>query len=374
MTEPARDEFHALLEAAVDGIVVIDDRGIVAAFSRAAEEMFGYRADEVIGHNVSMLMPEPYHHEHDGYLERYQRTGEARIIGIGREVSARRKDGSVFPIYLAVGEIRGERPRFVGIIRDITERTRQRQAEIEVRQHRERLAHVGRISLMGEMAAGLAHELNQPLGAITNYAQAARRMLESGQGTDEVDEALGRISMQALRAGDVIRRLRAMIRKRDSEPSIVDVNGIVQDTLGLVEADARANAVRLRVELIPDPPPVRCDVVQIQQVLLNLVRNAIDAMRDDEGQRRTIVIRTDAGDDGMVGIEVADTGPGLEPEHEFRLFTPFHTTKPDGLGLGLSISRSLVESHGGELQYRPNAPRGAVFRFTLPAAKGDADG
>lgn len=369
---PAQDEFQALLEAAVDGIVVIDEFGHISAFNAAAERLFGYTAAEVIGNNVSMLMPNPYRDEHDGYLANYRDTGVRRIIGIGREATARRKDGSEFPIYLAVGESRGTRGRrFVGIIRDLSER---RRYEERLRQNRERLAHVGRISLMGEMAGGLAHEINQPLGAIANYAQAARRMLAAGDDTAGATEALDHISIQALRAGDVIRRLRTMIRKRDSEPEQIDINSVVQGTLPLVDADARANGIRLRVELTPDLAPVRCDVVQIQQVLLNLVRNAIDAMQAAGSSRRQVVIRTARSGTDTIAVEVADTGPGVDPGIVAQLFTPFHTTKPDGLGLGLSISRSLVEGHGGNLGFRANEPDGAVFMFTLPIVAGDGDG
>lgn len=486
-------EFEALLDAAVDAIVVIDHRGLVVAFNPAAEQLFGYRADEVAGRNVSMLMPQPYRREHDRYLENYQRTGEPKIIGIGREVTAQRKDGSTFPIYLTVGESRREgRPsRFVGIIRDISdlkryqEELRQREeqlrlvfdnaplatatfgedggilganqafcslfgypedevpglsfraithpdhldgaarrlaaafrgeieryalteryltkdgreivgmlhagvahdsdgrpqllvaqiedrtghfrAEEELRQHRERLAHVGRISVMGEMAAGLAHEINQPLSAISNYAQASRRLVAQGE-TGELDDALDKISAQALRAGEVIRRLRSMIRKSEAELERVDVNDLVHGVLGLVEADARASGVRLRLELTPDLPPVRCDVVQIQQVLLNLVRNAIDTIVGDAGRHLKVVIETGFHGPHAVRVAVADSGPGVDDETAQRLFTPFFTTKPKGLGLGLSISRTIVESHGGELAFTANQPQGAVFWFTLPRA------
>lgn len=488
----SQGEFEALLAAAVDAIIVIDGSGTISAFNPAAERMFGYGAAGVAGRNVTILMPEPYKSAHDGYLRHYHDSGEAHIIGIGREVTAQRADGSTFPIDLAVGEIHGgEQRRFVGIIRDISERkrveeqlrqreeqlrlvfdhaplatvtynedgnissanqafcallgytleealrlnyrvithaddlegamrrmaeafrgeleryalpkryltkdgrvvhgmlhagmvhdasgkpllmvaqiedrSRQQQAEKEVRQHRERLAHVGRISLMGEMAAGLAHEINQPLSAIGNYAQASKRILQEGGDTGEATEALDKISMQALRAGEVIRRLRSMIRKRDSEPAIVDVNELVSDTLELVEVDARANNVRLRLELTPSLPAVRCDVIQIQQVLLNLVRNGIDAMLTASGERPHITIRTMASGERAVEIAVADAGFGVSPDVAQRLFTPFYTTKRDGLGLGLSISRGIVEAHGGELGHRANAPHGTIFFFTLPA-------
>ena len=365
------EELRALLDAAVDAIIVIDSRGHIETFSKAAERMFGYSAEEILGKNVNLLMPEPDRSAHDGYLRRYELTGEARIIGIGRDVQARRRDGTVFPASLAVGRISGaEPPRFVGFIRDISERVA---AEHAAAQAQERLAHVARLSTMGEMAAGLAHEINQPLAAITTYAQACQRMLDKGEAPDAVDirEALVEIGRQALRAGEVIRRLRGFVANRAVRPELIGCNRLLEDAVSLARPDLRANDVRLRLDVAPNLPDVMADAVQLQQVLINLIRNAIDATLQGGAAQREIrlcALCTAAG----VEISVHDHGPGLDPAALTNLFNPFFTTKPHGTGLGLAISRTIVQAHGGTLAYREEPGGGACFFFTLPALCGDA--
>jgi two-component system, LuxR family, sensor kinase FixL len=490
-------EFRSLLNAAVDAIIVIDHRGRIEQFSLASERIFGYAAAEVIGQNVDVLMPAPYRAEHDAYMDRYQGTGEARIIGIGREVKARRKDGSVFPCELAVGQVQGVMPpRFIGFIRDITLRklseerlrrseselrlaqqlanlgnyvehldrseanyqspqlsrilgidaasegvalralldrqvhpadrdeleeafralespagafdceyrvvlgdgttrylhhiaqmtrdsqgvalkhvgtihdvTDRRQTEDEARQLQERLTHFSRLSTMGEMAAGLAHEINQPLSAIATYAQACQRFVRSPNRDDaDVLEALEQISVQALRAGEVIRRLRNFVKNREVKREPVDCNRLLDDLRTLAETDARLHNVRLRIEAAPDLPTVYADPIQLQQVVLNLVRNAIDAMSDAPETRREVLLSTFERAENEIEIIVADHGSGLAPEAADHLFNPFFTTKSGGTGLGLAISRSIVRAHGGRLWHTPNEGTGARFHFTLPAS------
>jgi two-component system, LuxR family, sensor kinase FixL len=368
---------RAVLETAADAIITIDADGGIQAFNPAAERMFGYRAAEVIGKNVHLLMPAPYRHQHDDYMSRYLRTGEKRIIGIGREVQALRRDGTVFPIELAVSEvcIRGAH-HFTGIIRDISERKqserRLQRREEEARQHRERLVHVGRLSTMGELATGIAHEINQPLTAIAAYANACRRLLERGaEEPVELVRILDKISSQAQRAGQVIQRLRDMIRKRDSRREACELNRLIRDTLVLAESDVRLHHYSITTELVERPLPVVVDPIQIQQVLLNLIRNGLDAMLEVRIEQGDIRVGTRLADEETVEVLVRDQGVGIPAERRDKLFSPFFTTKPQGIGLGLSISRSIVTAHGGRLDCLANPHRGVTMRFTLPLALED---
>jgi PAS domain S-box-containing protein len=619
----AERELKALLDAAVDAVIVIDHSGTIDTFNRAAERLFGWRAADVVGQNVKVLMPAPYRAEHDGYMQNYMRTGQARIIGIGREVVAQRSDGTVFPASLAVGEIPGSNPpRFVGFIHDITSRkaavdalrrerdraqsyldlaevmllaldsngrialinrkgceilgyteaelvgrdwfehcvperardasrrgfadvllgrrdamayvedtivtrdgqskliawrttvvrdergetvgtlssgedvterrraetqllksesllraaqaianlgnyemhvpggatlwsdqmfrivgrdpaegpvsagdfadllvhpddrerflrewqravgetgkfdleyrlvrpdgtvrdvhsiaqvtpgpdgetlvvtgtmhdiTDRKQSEEETRQAQEKLTHVARLSTMGEMATGLAHEINQPLTAIATYAQAGLRMMAAPGGADEEDlnEALKQITNQALRAGEVIKRLRAFVKNRATRTETLDLNRLIEDVQVLAESDARINDVRLTLDLAPAVPPVSADPVQIQQVLLNLIRNGIDALNEAKDAPREIVVRTRNLPDA-VEVAVVDRGPGIPQAVADNLFNPFYTTKATGTGLGLAISRSIIRAHLGKLGHQPTPGGGTTFYFTLP--------
>jgi PAS domain S-box-containing protein len=622
---PAELELKAVLDTAVDAVVIMDRHGRIEECNRAAERLFGFGVGELTGCDVTVLMPEPHRTRHASYVERYLRTGEPHIIGIGREVGARRKDGTVFPVHLSIGELRiagdphfvaflhdlserkrvelelmeahrraqsyldladvillaldeqgrisminrkgceilgrteselygeewvavcvpesardavrkvfralvredrvadygeleslvvtrdgterliawrnrvlrddagrvtgtlssgedvtarraveralnrsqrllqaaervarvgdfevriprtgadhmslavrrmlgledGETPagqpftdlvhpddrerfdrsvaeaadqkvtldlryrivtrggdlRFVhaiararhepdgslavtGMLHDVTERQR---AEEEIQRTRERLTHVSRLSTMGEMASGLAHEINQPLTAISVYAQACARMLaaDADSHRDDLREALDQISAQALRAGEVIRRLRAMVKQRPTARATTDCNDLVRELITLAEPDVRASDIVLRLDLAAEPLPVHVDAVQIQQVLLNLIRNAIDATIASPASPRRIEIRTAACGDEDVELSVIDSGCGLPPDTD-RLFDPFFTTKPAGTGLGLSISRSIIRHHGGRLECAPNPAGGAIFTFTLPLTR-----
>ena len=362
----ASAELRALLDAAVDAIVVIDDRGLIVTFNAAAERLFGYSAEEAVGVGVELLMPEPHRSQHAGYLARYLKTGDARIIGIGREAQGRRKNGEIFPISLAVGEARDAAGRrFVGILRDLSS---QRAAEQRARALEARLAHVGRFSLMGEMAAGIAHEINQPLSAIATYAQAAKRIMQRDRpdlGT--LTDICKKIDDQALRAGQVIENLRKFIRKQEIEHQALDVNRVIDDVVNLIDADAHAEGIRVTTRYAQGLPNIRGNAVQLQQVLLNLTRNSVDAMRKAVQKERGIVIATERGDNGGVRITVTDHGHGVSRELGDNIFHPFITTKTDGLGVGLAISRTIVQSYGGSLTYRDNPDGGAVFAIELPA-------
>jgi two-component system, LuxR family, sensor kinase FixL len=491
-------ETQALMEAAVDAVIVIDHHGVITAVNDATSHMFGYRADELLGENVLTLMPEPHRGAHDVYLRDYFATNVARIIGIGREVPARRKDGGIFPAHLSVGRIAGSPPRFIGILRDVTAqhdaarvlklerdranaylelndsillmldagrrveeinargadilgasrqeilgrdwldfmrgdgertqaatllesaldgtRTREREfdgrnaageelrvywrciarratdgtcagwlcsghdvtdrqrREEEVLLAQERLTRVAHFATLGEMAAGVAHELNQPLTAITTYARACERHLDHAPPDfGEVREAVREIGAEGLRAGEIIRRLRQLVRGDASEPRITDINQLVGELRVLIAADARAHGVRLRFELSPDLPPVRVDPAQIQQVILNLVRNALEAVADSPAQVRAIDLTTRLADGGDVEIRVLDNGPGVSPALRPRLFEPFCSSKEHGTGLGLAISRTIVHAHKGSIGTRPAEPHGAEFFVRLPAREGNED-
>jgi len=494
---PPEREFQAILDAAVDAIVVIDHRGDILHFSQSAQQMFGYSRAEIVGRNVRELMPEPFRGEHDGYMANYMQTGQARIIGIGREVEAQRSDGSTFPCELAVGRVAGmDPPRFIGFIRDITLRkesadrlqrsetelrlaqelanlgnyvlhtadstrdylspqlkrileipedapyptreeylakwvhpgdrrriedalstldsspgpldieyrvlledgrqrhlhhiaqalrgpdgqiekfvgtihdvTDRRFAEEEARQLQERLTHFSRLSTMGEMAAGLAHEINQPLSAIATYSQACRRLMgQPAPDHEAVLSALEQINAQALRAGEVIRRLRAFVKNREVTREPVDCRRLLEDLRTLAEPDARLHNIQLRIETDTRLPTVYADPIQLQQVVLNLVRNAIDALTEADEEDREVVLTARRTGEREIEVTVSDRGPGLAMEATDHLFNPFFTTKSGGTGLGLAISRSIVRAHGGRLWHTPNEGRGAKFHFTVPAS------
>jgi two-component system sensor kinase FixL len=492
-------EVQALLDATVDAVIIIDDRGRIETFNRAAERLFGYRSHEVLGRSVNVLMTEPDRTLHDDYMSRYHATDIPHIIGIGREIDAQRKDGSVFPAFLSVGKIAGgARPRYVGFLHDITLRreslaalqrerdrvqlyldvaevillaldadlritlinrkgcatlewredelvgqswlevavpaaerraaeaellallegsstdarsfehgicnrggarrlivwraialrdaggpaagllcsgediTEARNAHNEAQRAQERMTHVARLATMGEMAAGIAHELNQPLAAIASYAQASERLLGvPAPDVAEVQDAMRQIAAQALRAGEIIRRLRNLVRNRETLREPTDVNELIRELLTLTQADTRMHGLRLELELEPALPAVALDRIQMQQVLLNLVHNAIEALESEPRAERRILIRTASAGECEIEISVTDGGPGVHLEIADRMFDPFTTTKATGTGLGLAISRTIVQAHRGKLGYRPVQPGGACFYVRLPISVED---
>jgi two-component system sensor kinase FixL len=360
---------RSILETAPDAIIVIDERGIMESYSPAAERLFGYVADDVLGRNVSMLMPSPYRERHDSYIGNYLRTGERRIIGIGRVVVGRRKDGSTFPMELAVGEakVNGRRV-FTGFIRDLTER---QLTENRLQELQSELLHVSRLSDVGQMASALAHELNQPLAAIVNYVQATRRMLQASTTPPppRILETMDKAVAQAARAGEIIQHLRSFIRKGETERSTEDLSRMVEAATALGLVGAKESGIKVQIDLSPEPLPVFIDKVQIQQVVFNLIRNSVEAL--PECDVRELTVTTRAVERGMALAAVSDSGPGLARSVAEQLFQPFVTTKEKGMGLGLSISRSIIEAHGGRLWATPNPMRGVTFQFSIPMADDD---
>jgi len=360
---------RSILATVPDATVVIDRAGSITSFSTAAVSQFGYTEAEVLGRNVNLLMPEPYHGDHDGYIRRYLETGEKRIIGTDRVVVGRRKDGSTFPMKLTVGQASsGGEIFFTGFIRDLTERE---ETEARLREVQDELARLARLSELGEMASTLAHEINQPLAAIANYSQGCVRMLDSLNDATAapIREALHETARQALRAGETIRHLREFVTHGETEKAREDVRKLIEEAGALALVGSREQGVRSIFEFSPAADEVLADRVQIQQVLINLIRNAMEAMRDSD--RRDLVVRT-ARDEAGVVIEVADTGPGISDEIAGRLFEPFVTSKANGMGIGLSISRRIVEAHGGSITASRNEAGGATFRVSLPAAVKEA--
>jgi two-component system sensor kinase FixL len=358
---------RSVIDTAPDAIVTIDPQGHIGDFSPAAERMFGYAAAEVSGRNVSLLMPEPYRTQHDGYLARYLATGEKRIIGIGRTVTARHKDGHTFPIELAVGEVSsGTSHVFTGFIRDISGRVAAQARAVKLQQE---LSHVGRLSAMGEITSMIVHELNQPLTAIANFGEAAKRLIDAGGDTARAAGFMEKSVAQAHRASEMIRRLRSFVSRGPTERERIAVNEVVRDAASLALIGAADQQIHTRFEIAEGLPEIIADRIQVQQVVVNLIRNGIDAMLETgtaASGSAQLVVATGRAQDGAVLVSVSDTGPGIAPEVAADLFTPFVTTKHGGMGIGLSVSRSIVEAHGGVIWFEPAPGGGSRFAFTLP--------
>lgn len=372
--EEREAQLRSILDTVPEAMIVVDEHGLVQSFSATAERMFGHVAASVLGRNVAMLMPEPDRSRHDGYMQRYMTTGERRIIGIGRVVRGLRADGTEFPMHLTIGEVdrRPHRRQFTGFVQDLTQ---QQANEARLAELRAELLHVSRLGDMGQMASALAHELNQPLTAAAAAVRAAERMLAGGAPDAEVlpdlREAMALATDQVLRAGNIVRRLRDFVDKGRTERHREDLAKVIEDAAALALVGTAERGVSLRVALAPGLRPVLIDRVQIQQVLVNLMRNAVEAMIGEgsgptAGPRALLI---DVTDDDQVTVAVSDTGPGLASDVAARLFEPFVTTKRGGMGVGLSICRSIIEAHGGQLWAEQRQERGTTFRFTLPAGR-----
>lgn len=358
---------RSILSTVPDAMVVIDDQGAIISFSAAAERLFGYSETEILGVNVSRLMPSPDRERHDNYLARYLETGEKRIIGIGRVVFGERRDGTTFPMELSIGETtEGTQRLFTGFVRDLTERQR---TEERLESLQAELIHVSRVSAMGTMASTLAHELNQPITAVAAYAETVRDLLQDPdpENFPMMREALDDTAKEALRAGHIVRRLRDFVARGEVEKTIERLPPLINEAAVLGLMGAREKEVDPTFDLDPYASPVLVDKVQIQQVLINLIRNAVEAMSESPVRKLRVSTRPDQN--GFVRVTVADTGPGVAPEVCAQLFTAFVSTKAEGMGLGLSICRTIVEANGGRIWMEPAAGGGTEFHFTLLRAE-----
>ena len=354
----ASPELRSLLTAAIDAVVVVDKIGRIEAFSPVAESLFGHRSEELQGRHFGALLRGTRPRRRDARaLELIVR----RLMAQGRELEGLRRDGTVFPALVSVARMAGTPARYVAFIRDLTERRRAERNRVL----RERLMRMTRLATVGEMAAGVAHELNQPLTAIANYAQAGERLLAAvADVPPDLRGVLQRITAQAVRAGDVIQRLRGLVNPPSSR-ELSDVNMIIEEVGSLIRSDAQAHRVGFRFELDRDLPQIEADRIQLQQVLLNLFHNAVESFGAAAAEGREVAVHS-ALCGGELEIRVTDNGPGVPAAMMPRLFHPFSTNKTGGTGLGLAVSQTIVRAHHGTLTHTPNHPRGAVFCIRLP--------
>ena len=366
---PLQAEAHlrSILATVPDAMVVIDEAGSILSFSAAAETMFGYSEDEVLGQNVKILMPNPDRDAHDQYLVNYRTTGKRKIIGIGRVTTALHRDGKTFPIELAIGEAWiGESRIFTGFIRDLTER---QQTLLRLQDLQSELAHVGRVSEMGTLASSLAHELNQPLTAVASYCESARDLLKAKPDAETLEivrEAMDEAAGQAIRAGQIVRRLRDFMSHGETERRVESLPRLINEANALALVGSGEHGIDVQLALDPAADLVFVDRIQVQQVLVNLIRNAIDAMVDSPVRKLCVgTVR----EDGTTRVSVEDTGSGISEAIAAQLFQPFITSKQTGMGIGLSICRTIVEAHGGRLWFEPRESGGTAFHFTLPSGE-----
>ncbi|CCK75324.1 Sensor protein [Oleispira antarctica RB-8] len=355
----------AVVEAAVEAVITINAKGIIQAFNRAAQSMFGYTCEEIIGCHIKILMPDSPPNKYEHSIYRALKTGEIGSLSIGCETNAKCKNGVMFPIHLLVSEINSHvTKKFVAVIRDLSQ---QQAAENEARQHIEQLAHADRLNMLGEMAVGIAHEINQPLTAISLYAQAGKRLFEKGK-HEQLSDTFDKLSEHAQRAGAVIERMQMMSKRGDRTVEVTDINMLIEDIVKLAEAEARIRDITIKIDIGINLPPVLVDKVQIQQVVLNLLRNAMDAMTSVNCRYgNTVLLRAQFND--TIEVCVIDSGCGVSKQIEENLFTPFLSTKEHGMGMGLSISQAIITEHGGQLKFYNNNSAGATFFFTLPVEK-----
>jgi two-component system sensor kinase FixL len=355
-----------VLDTAADGIVVMDASGTVLVFNKACEAIFGYQASEVIGQSVKMLMPPDFSAGHDQSVDHYLATGERRIIGIGREVLGCHADGTIFPIELSVGEAHTPDGRqFIGVIRDIRSR---KAVEQRLNQLQGQLVNMARVQAIDEMGAAIAHELNQPLTAVMLYLQAiVRKIATPGSPrelTPQMLEILNKALHEAERAGGIIQRMRQSVERREPQRQPSDLNALIDEALELTLLGHDIEGLEVRRDLDPHLAPVDVDPIPIQQVLVNLIRNAMEAVRKSDP--RFIRLHSSVIDDQVV-VQIEDSGPGISPEGLANLFKAFASTKRSGLGLGLMISRSIAQNHGGDLVVDGGGNgKGATFSLKLP--------
>ena len=358
------EKYRLVVETASDVVISLDETSTILLANPATTRVFGYDPAELIGKPLTMLMPEFLRKLHEAGFKRYVATGQRHINWQGTELTGLRKNGKEFPVEVSFGELIQDGHRvFTGFIRDISER---KQAQRAIQNAQAELARVSRLTTMGELAASIAHEVNQPLTAVNNNSNACLRLLANQNlQPDVLRRALEEIVADGTRASAIIARIRAFIKKAPAEKNRLDVNEVIGEVLVMMGHGFEQNRILLQSELAQALPPVLGDRVQLQQVLLNLIMNGIEAMSEVTNRPRTLWVQSRIDESGDVLIAVRDSGTGLGSESD-SVFTPFFTTKTNGMGMGLPISRSLIEGHGGRLWSSPNFPHGAVFSFTLP--------
>lgn len=367
-SKPIHDETNpldVLMDAAVDAIIIIDSEGIILRFNRAAQDLFMYTAEEVCGRNVSMLMSDNHSTRHDEYIKHYLDTGEARVIGLVLEETGVKSDGSTFPLKLSVGEVKGDGgSQFISIIHDLSEK---RAGEEKVRQLEEQLLHADRLVILGELTAGIAHEINQPLTAIAAYADAGRHLVQrsSGGSPENINVICEKIAEQSRRAAEVVQRLRKLVQTGSVSKARHDINKIINNTILLFDYEIKKKLLKLEFFPTEGIDILYVDDIQIQQILINLVKNGLDAIRSSGQKEGRITIHVKKIGK-VVSIEVQDNGPGVSQADRRHLFESFFTTKPKGVGLGLSICKNIAAAHGGNLRYESPVEGGSRFTLTLP--------
>jgi PAS domain S-box-containing protein len=364
-----------IIDSALDAVLSINEHGKVTEWNAQAETMFGWRRDEAVGRTLSELfIPHQYRDAHDQGLKHFLSTGEGPLLNRRIEITALHRAGTEFPVEVSIApyQIDGNW-EFSGFVRDITEK---KVAEASARRHREmemELAHANRVATMGQLSASIAHEVNQPIGAAVTNAHAALRWLgATPSNVGEVRKALSRIVTNGNRAADVLSRIRGFIKKAPPCNDWLDVNQVLLEVVALTRSETKKNKVAVQTNLSEGLPLVRADRVQLQQVILNLIMNAIEAMSASDAGSRGLLISSAKSASDDVTVEVQDSGPGFPAASAEQIFQAFYTTKPAGLGMGLSICRSIVEAHGGQLRAGPGDPTGAIFTFTLPLHSNDA--
>lgn len=367
--EKALRESRAFLRSIIDAspvsVITIDEAGAILTFSRQAENTFGYEESDVLGKNVAILMPEPDSSRHGGYLRRYLMTGERKIIGKRRQVTARRRNGETFPAILNVAEFQDGKSIFVGFVEDISDKL---DIERRLEETKFDLQHAARIGELGEMATSIAHELNQPLTAAASLTGAVSLTLSAAPCAAEHEQSVSQLSdaiREIRRASEIVRQLREFVRKGKTDKRPHDINEIVDEAVSLALIGPEAADLEVVKVYGDNVGLATVDRIQIQQVVTNLIRNALDAMRESE-RRRLKIVTCRNGD--MVEIMIEDSGCGVPPEVKGRLFEPFVTSKPHGTGIGLSISKSIIDAHQGEIIARDNNPTGSVFVVRVPAS------
>jgi PAS domain S-box-containing protein len=361
------EQARAIVDSALDAVVVMDAEEIITEWNKQAEDTFGWTRPEALGRRMSeTIIPAQYRLSHERGLEHFLKTGQGPLMNRRIEINALRRDGTEFPVELSITPLKsGDTWTFSSFIRDITAR---RQAQEDLRNAQAELAHVNRVMTMGELTASIAHEVNQPLASIIASGDSCTAWLANEPpNLDKARAAVGRITQAATQASEIVQRLRALFRKTTSITTSVDVNAVIEDTISLVHHETQRHNIFLRTELAPGAPTVSGDRVQLQQVILNLAMNGIESIAGLENEPKRLMIRSSLSTPAELLVSVEDTGVGIDAEHADRLFAPFFTTKPQGIGMGLSICRSIIEAHGGRLWAAKNEPRGAAFHFILPA-------